>query len=240
MPTIKRTYSQITTGGSKGVYGGRKIYKAKARKANNGVTASSALVRDHKILSTSKVVTMRYQEQFSIDSTLGGVVPGTYVFCANGLYDPNTTGTGHQPRGFDQLMAMYRRYEVLESLLEVWADPADLNNSHLIALSVRSTLTPPATRDDMLEHRTCMIKAVAGSDGGPSVTYQKIAVNPGEFLGMKNDDTTRGDSAGNPISSVYFHVSTIPLPSAEGGVIHCQARLTYKVKLSEPREPIAS
>lgn len=34
------------------------------------------------------------------------------TFNLNGLYDPNETGTGHQPRYFDQLMALYENYRV--------------------------------------------------------------------------------------------------------------------------------
>jgi len=231
---VKRTFSQITPGGG----GYRKKYKAK-KNYNNGVAATSTLVSDHKILSTSKIVTMRYSEQFTIDASAVDV-PGSYIFMANGLYDPNVTGTGHQPRGFDQLMAMYKHYEVMESLIEVWVDPNDLTNSGLLTLSVRSSNSNIATRNQMIEHRTASTKGFAGSNGGPSVIYHKIACKPTEFLGLKSDDTVRGTASLNPGAPVYFHVNCLPLPSVDQGPVHCQARITYKVKLSEPREPIES
>lgn len=34
-------------------------------------------------------------------------------FNLNSIYDPNRTGTGHQPYGFDQLSALYNRYRVI-------------------------------------------------------------------------------------------------------------------------------
>ncbi len=54
-------------------------------------------------------VSLRYGEQ-----RLRG--PGTtvdnYVYRANSVFDPDLTGTGHQPMGFDQLAALYNRYRV--------------------------------------------------------------------------------------------------------------------------------
>ncbi len=230
----KRPYSKITPRGG----GPRRIYRAK-RKYNNGVSSASTLSADHKILSSSKIVTMRYTEQFQIDASAADV-PGGYIFSANGLNDPNITGIGHQPRGFDQLMAMYRHYEVLESMIEIWADPNDLGVAHLLTLSVRSSNTPVALRTNMVEHRTALTKAVAGSNGGPSVIYHKIACKPGQFLGIKDEDTTRGSATLNPASPVYFHVNTLPIPSVDGGPMFCQAKITYRVKLSEPKEPVQS
>lgn len=40
-----------------------------------------------------------------------------YVFRGNSVYDPDYTGTGHQPRYFDQFMEVYGRYLVLSAKL---------------------------------------------------------------------------------------------------------------------------
>lgn len=54
-----------------------------------------------------------YNERVTFDNTGGS--NGQYQFSANGLYDPNITGTGHQPLYFDQFMAIYDHYTVLGS-----------------------------------------------------------------------------------------------------------------------------
>lgn len=51
--------------------------------------------------------------------TLASGAFNSHVFSANGLYDPNITGTGHQPLYFDQLMAIYDHYHVTSSSFEV-------------------------------------------------------------------------------------------------------------------------
>ncbi len=57
-------------------------------------------------------VTLRYTEtvQFSNLTTVGS----QNIFNLNSCFDPNRTGTGHQPYGFDQLAALYNRYRVLK------------------------------------------------------------------------------------------------------------------------------
>jgi len=55
--------------------------------------------------------TLRYHE---ITTVVPGAVTYYQVKC-NSLYDPNSTGTGHQPQGFDQLMGLYDHYTVLKS-----------------------------------------------------------------------------------------------------------------------------
>lgn len=58
-------------------------------------------------------ITHRYCETINITGTAG--IPGVYIFSANGLYDPNITGTGHQPMYFDQCAALYDHYTVIRS-----------------------------------------------------------------------------------------------------------------------------
>lgn len=40
--------------------------------------------------------------------------PQAYRWSLNSLWDPNYTGIGHQPHGFDQLAALYNRYRVIK------------------------------------------------------------------------------------------------------------------------------
>lgn len=54
------------------------------------------------------ITKQKYSDVFTL-------TPGnsTYVFNLNSVYDPNRTGVGHQPQGFDQLAALYNRYRVI-------------------------------------------------------------------------------------------------------------------------------
>lgn len=58
----------------------------------------------------SMVTTLSYADQvsFTVASPYS-----SYVFRGNSLYDPDYTSTGHQPRYFDTLMAVYTKYKVI-------------------------------------------------------------------------------------------------------------------------------
>lgn len=56
-----------------------------------------------------RVITkFKYQDQIYLTSA----TTVQHVFRINSLYDPDSTGTGHQPRGYDQWAAMYEKYRV--------------------------------------------------------------------------------------------------------------------------------
>lgn len=55
--------------------------------------------------------TLTYSEMVTL--TTGSGVFGTQAqFRLNSLYDPNSTGAGHQPNGFDELSTAYSKYRV--------------------------------------------------------------------------------------------------------------------------------
>jgi len=64
-------------------------------------------------MPVSKIVTLRYCESIDITGPTGTV--GYYVWRANSIYDPNLTGTGHQPQRSDMWQNIYSHYEVIKS-----------------------------------------------------------------------------------------------------------------------------
>lgn len=63
---------------------------------------------------------MRYSHQVILYAdNLTGRTGSEYAFRMNSLYDPDFTGTGHQPVGFDQLAAIYKIYRVYKVDIQV-------------------------------------------------------------------------------------------------------------------------
>jgi hypothetical protein len=60
---------------------------------------------------------MRYVESVTIVAATGSL--GIYQWRTNSLFDPNFTGTGHQPYGFDQMKTYYASYLVTSSKISV-------------------------------------------------------------------------------------------------------------------------
>jgi len=59
------------------------------------------------------LMTHKYRERVTMVATSGALTK--YQFSTNSLWDPNTSGTGHQPLYFDQMTALYDHYVVIGS-----------------------------------------------------------------------------------------------------------------------------
>ena len=66
----------------------------------------------------SMMTRLKYVQNISLDPTAG--VGAIQVFRANSVYDPDMTGTGHQPSNFDKLATIYDRYTVVGSKIRVY------------------------------------------------------------------------------------------------------------------------
>lgn len=65
----------------------------------------------------------KYAETVLLTSTTGAI--SNYLFRCNGMFDPNFTGTGHQPMYFDQMGNIWNYYIVLSSKISVTFAVAD-------------------------------------------------------------------------------------------------------------------
>lgn len=100
----------------------RKV-QTKARKGHNkGGVRNKAIVTAGLGFPKKMMMTHRYDEIITLVSTTG--VMTAVNFAANGMYDPNITGTGHQPLYFDQMGAIYDHYCVIGSKVEFTVIPA--------------------------------------------------------------------------------------------------------------------
>ena len=61
------------------------------------------------------ITTIRYVDVYTLTSASNGIAK--QYMRMNSLFDPDQTGTGHQPYYFDQFAALYNRYTVLGSKL---------------------------------------------------------------------------------------------------------------------------
>lgn len=173
----------------------------------------------------------------------GAGTAGTYVFSANGLYDPNITGVGHQPTGFDQLMAIYGSYTVTKATIKVgfW-------NTQVIPMLVGLSIqTFPGVSTDArvyIENQDCvwtMLEPLAGADGanaagGPSIKFLTLECDMRKQArtDIFNDVTWSGFGTSNPGAQKYFHIFA---ESADGstnpGAIGFVTSIDYEVYFRE-------
>lgn len=127
---------------------------------------------------------MRYCEEVAIN---GGVATfGFNTFSMNSLFDPNTTGTGHQPMGFDQLAAIYNRYIVTGAKITATFafSPADAQPSWVgLTVHENSTFSGTSTPvEELIEQGKTVYRCISAGDGGqPIVTLSRSISHRKEF-----------------------------------------------------------
>ncbi len=173
----------------------------------------SALLTKTPLFPASVMRRLTYHaEELSFTSTSG--VPGGYVFSANGMFDPDITGTGHQPLGFDQMMLMYEQYTVISSKITV-----DILNSNTTALSRACVyLSPDATilSDPNRAIENGLVKSVLLFPNVTFLSCKQINLNCDirRYFGrtrsaraLINDPELFGTAANNPTEQVYYVIS---------------------------------
>lgn len=87
----------------------RMVRRKRGYKTNNNLSSLNPIAQRY-------ICKMKYAE--TVTSGLTGIVQ----FSLNSIFDPNTTGVGHQPYGHDQLQTLYNRYRVISCSYRVIAN----------------------------------------------------------------------------------------------------------------------
>ncbi|AJD07499.1 putative capsid protein [Odonata-associated circular virus-19] len=64
-----------------------------------------------QLIAPRYITTLKYCERDSVVTSVSGA-SGADLYNLNSIFDPDRTGTGHQPLGHDQLQLLYNRYRV--------------------------------------------------------------------------------------------------------------------------------
>jgi len=159
----------------------------------------------------SKTVTHHYTENILLNPSAG--TPADYVFSANGMYDPNITGTGHQPYAFDQLAAIYNEYTVSVSKCTVtcWNNQSSL--PFWIAICLRDDPTAiTADVSSVRESPGIVSQLLAPAGSGNCLGTVTHSFDAKKFFDVKNigDASELRGAMSNPAEQAYFHVLMIP------------------------------
>jgi len=167
----------------------------------------------------------------------------SYLYAANGLYDPNISGTGHQPMGFDQMMTFYNHYCVLKATIKVQYSSEITTPQYEIHAGLGVTrASSPSTNWSLVCEEGNLIEGLIGgvSAGGgmPSPPFVN-SVDIGKFQSVTyplDDDTLKGTASANPSSLVYFVIYTSApfAPGSSTDHVYANVTLEFDAVFSEP------
>lgn len=187
-----------------------------------------------------QIRTLCYTDSFTLSNTAG--VLTEYQFRANSLYDPNFSGTGHQPFGFDQIAAFYNHYDVLSSTIKVSMIAPNAGYTTAVVTGVYLSDDSSAYADwhTYSEAKRGTNKIVAPFYAGATVT--KSSFDKKKFFSKSADpgETTALVTA-SPAEEVLFHIWQQPVDqSSNSNPYQYTVEMTFKVRFFEPKDIVAS
>lgn len=178
---------------------------------------------------------LRYATSATLSCSAVGTVSGR-VFVANGLFDPDYTGTGHQPMGFDQMMLSYDHYYVTASKIEVLFKNISASTIN-VAIRTDADVVITSSADTLLESGMLMSETLEAKSTYGSAKRLQSAVSIRKFQGV--DDVLdvvelRGTIAANPVEGTFFHIVTWD-PTLNGGSVSIEVIMEFTATFTEPR-----
>ena len=226
-----------------------------------------AVPRNKMGFPQSMRTSLRYCDSFDIHPTSSTAVVKT--FRANGMYDPDVSSTGHQPRGFDEFCDVYLKYTVKNAKISVVFTYEGYNhpvggtstgnpNQQIQAISTEVPAVPaviglvrpsvqasPASGNIFLQQEIDKSKwTTITPHGGPGMVAHNTGVI--DFFGkdfLVGADGYTGTSSTDPGNQVYFHVMTgLQHNNYSVGSVQVRANvtITYDVVWTEPKPLPAS
>ena len=193
-------------------------------------------------------VPLKYSTRLALVSSIG--VYAEHNFAGNGLFDPDVTGVGTQPTGFDQWMAFYQKYRVLASHIQVRAiNPTAATNAQSMAdIGVVPTNTTTAfANSDVAGSQPYAKRTLANTIGmgpnGPLRLSQSMETDL--ILGSSREaviteQNYTGDAASNPANNWYWRIFQEPADVASTQTIVYEIEITFLTDFYERQLNVAS
>lgn len=159
-------------------------------------------------------VTLIYCDIRNLTSVSGA--GARWLYRANSVFDPDYTGTGDQPSGFDQYAALYRHYAVIGSKCTVIATAdsdfkaASFQTDPVVSLRLDEFTTVPGSLEDELMQPGCKFRVCARGSSADRDTALVQKYDAAKYWGVKSimdRSNSQAQVSANPNDSMYYHVA---------------------------------
>lgn len=161
------------------------------------------------------------------------------IWSLSGLWDPYISGVGHQPTGFDQMMALYEQYLVISAKITVWYSNtgASGTTSQIVGISVLDDLNGTTDCRRYMENGNTVSRILSARGDGTNIGTLSSETNLAAAHGLTatqygGDDVYRGSSGNNPPEQVYAHVWAQAMDTSDTADVQLVVQLEYLVEFS--------
>lgn len=169
-------------------------------------------------------------------------------FSLNGMYDPNISGTGHQPYLFDQMNALYNKYTVLGCKIKVYLRSGSTSNSYAMNVFGEMSQLTSIQYPNSLGWEKPRIKVATFNSSSTNVYVpQKVMTfywsAKKEFRAkdrteLISNEAYEGSSSANPNTQAFLYLTyqaqQIQQTTAK---LACDVVIDYIVAWHDPKQP---
>ena len=194
----------------------RRVPKSVPRNLSLGPTYPNGLIAKHKY-TMNKTLQATY---------VAGDIPGTALqsFRTASLFDPDRTGTGHQPLFFDEMAAIYKQYRILGAKCRVRF--VNMSNEPIIVFGAHlgAPLGAGWNPSQLMERRDVKSQFLSPMNaGGKNQTIMNLFYSPSKFYkqrkeNLRADNSLVGNDVGDVVPSkmTYFEVAVAQVDTSLG------------------------
>lgn len=187
--------------------------------------------------------TLQYVDNYLLSSVAGSIV--TQQWKVNSMFDPDLTGTGHQPRGFDQLCTTsgpYAKYRVLA--VRISGEALSTNDATMTLINGFSDLATIPTvpgggigsisGTSELPGWTALFIPPAGAPVARFAQAARISEIEGvSESAVLSEDNYSATSVADPADLAYFTVK-MQAENSGNGAANLLIRFEFDVQFEEP------
>lgn len=174
------------------------------------------------------IMSHKYYDQIQMTSVSGETK--NYVFKTNDLYDPNSTGGGHQPQGFDDMASLYDRYTVIGAkiqLLVLQSPTTTINGTFGVFIDNSATWNGQSPYDTGEQSNHGRYGLIPNVQIAPFKIMAKWSAKKAFGGTIMSNSALSGSSTGSPVTSQYFSMTYQPFDQASAGSVQVAVKITY-------------
>jgi len=178
---------------------------------------------------------------FSSLLQLGGGYQASRVFSGNSLFDPDTTGVGVQPYGYDQYCGNvgtpFSRYRVFASKITIYptvkvGGDAVAQQIRLLVFPLRGTTAPSYTGvDDMMRLPFCKVLVVRSSDNNGKTKLGNYCTTRRILPDIPESADLSALYNANPNSPWSWHLYIDTIQQGVEGQLNYDVKIVYYARL---------
>lgn len=170
--------------------------------------------------------------------------PGIWQFRLTSLWDPDLTGTGHQPQWYDQLVAVYQRYRVLGAKITVTFASNHISDTetndkgpYIVGITTNENVSfGSASFPALLEDTNSVHTVLGDKQGSNNVKTLSATYSPKRDLNLDPyDDILMGLSNNNPNRNFHATVWCADMTELASPDVVAKVSIEYMAEFSIPR-----